>query len=121
MRSAPSTPPPSAPSRSLGAGPVRAFVDATFLLIRPSLIAAAFFAFLTSFDDLIVALFISGTSAATLPKRMWEGMVVEIDPTVAAVSILLVVLSVVLFLAAQLATAWLSRGRKVAATPGVHG
>lgn len=111
---------PERAARSLGAGPARAFLDTTFVLIRPSLIAAAFFAFLTSFDDLIVALFISGTTAATLPKRMWEGIVIEIDPTVAAVSILLVILSLVLFVLAQVATARLSKGRGIA-TPAAHG
>jgi ABC-type spermidine/putrescine transport system permease subunit II len=67
-------------------------------VIRPSIITAALFAFLTSFDDVVIALFIAGTNA-TLPKRMWEGVSYEIDPTIAAASTLLVLLSIAIVLA----------------------
>lgn len=87
---------------TLGAGRVRAFVRVTLPLIRPSVMTAAFFAFLTSFDDLVLALFLSGTTASTLPKRMWEGIRFEIDPTTAAVSVLLIVASIGLLLVNEL-------------------
>jgi putative spermidine/putrescine transport system permease protein len=87
---------PEEAARSLGAAPVRAFLRTTLHAIRPSIITAAFFAFLASFDDVVIALFISGTANATLPKKIWESVRLEIDPTVAAVSCLLVVLSLLL-------------------------
>ena len=55
--------------------------------LRPSLIAAAFLAFITSFDELVVAIFLAGTNS-TLPKKMFENIRTEVDPTVAAVSVL---------------------------------
>jgi ABC-type spermidine/putrescine transport system permease subunit II len=102
---------PETAACSLGAPPARAFLSTTLLALAPSVGSAALFAFLASFDDIIMALFLSGTSSPTLPKRMWEGIVIEIDPTVAAVSTLLVLLSAVLFLAAQGAVG-LSRARR---------
>jgi putative spermidine/putrescine transport system permease protein len=80
-------------SRSLGATPVRTFFLVTLPLIRPGILAGALFAFITSFDELVVALFISGDRAATLPVQIWSGLRFEINPTVAAVSTLLIVLS----------------------------
>ncbi|HEV7326960.1 MAG TPA: hypothetical protein VGN91_18020 [Bosea sp. (in: a-proteobacteria)] len=72
-------------------------------MIRPSIIAAGFFAFLASFDDVTVALFISGTSAVTLPVKMWESVRLELDPTLAAVSSVLVLLSIALLSMSELA------------------
>jgi putative spermidine/putrescine transport system permease protein len=80
-------------ARSLGATPLRTFWLVTFPLIRPGILAGALFAFITSFDELIIALFISGDRAATLPVQIWSGLRFEINPTVAAVSTLLIVLS----------------------------
>ncbi len=51
------------------------------------------FAFITSFDELIVALFLSGSGAVTLPRRMRDDLRFEIDPTIAAVSALTIVLT----------------------------
>jgi putative spermidine/putrescine transport system permease protein len=87
---------------SLGASPWGAFRQVTLPLIRPGVLAGSLFAFITSFDELIVALFVSGTTAVTLPRRMWEGIRFEIDPTIAAVSTILVAFSVVLLLTAEL-------------------
>ena len=87
---------------SLGASPWGAFRQVTLPLIRPGVLAGALFAFVTSFDELIVALFVSGTTAVTLPRRMWEGIRFEIDPTIAAVSTILVALTSGLLLSAEL-------------------
>ena len=87
---------------SLGASPWGAFRQVTLPLIRPGVLAGALFAFITSFDELIVALFVSGTAAVTLPRRMWEGIRFEIDPTIAAVSTILVAFSGALLLTAEL-------------------
>ena len=54
--------------------------------LRPSLISAAFIAFISSFDELVVAMFLSG-AAMTLPKKMFDNIMMEIDPTIAAVSV----------------------------------
>lgn len=87
---------------NLGANPWRTFWQVTFPIIRPGVLAGALFAFISSFDELVVALFVSGTSAVTLPRKMWESIRFEIDPTIAAVSTLLVVLTGALFLSAEL-------------------
>ncbi len=86
---------PERAARSLGAGPIRAFMATTFPAIRPAIISGALFSFLTSFDDVVMALFLGGSNS-TLPKRMWDGVQLEIDPTIAAVSSLLVMVSIVL-------------------------
>ena len=91
---------PERAARSLGASAVRAFLSTTFVTIRPSIITAALFAFLTSFDDVVIALFLAGVNP-TLPKRMWDGVNLEIDPTLAAVSSILILVSVAVVLAVQ--------------------
>jgi putative spermidine/putrescine transport system permease protein len=87
---------------SLGATPWRAFRYVTLPLIRPGVAAGALLAFIASWDDVVIALFISGTRSGTLPKRMWEGLRSEIDPTIAAVSTLLVAVSLALLLVLEL-------------------
>lgn len=87
---------------SLGATPRAAFWQVTLPLIRPGVLVGALFAFITSFDELIVALFISGTGAITLPRRMWDDLRFQIDPTIAAVSTLTIVLTAVLMGCAHL-------------------
>ena len=82
-------------ARSLGASAMRAFFLVTLPLIRPGLIVAAIFAFISSFDEVVVALYISGSNAVTLPVQMWSGLRFEINPVVAAVSTLLLGLSIV--------------------------
>ena len=77
-------------AQNLGANGWQTFRFVTFPLIRPGIVSAALLAFVTSFDEVVVAIFVSGTQAATLPKQMWDGIRTEIDPTVAAVSTLLI-------------------------------
>lgn len=83
-------------SLSLGATPIGTFFQVTLPLIRPGVLVGALFAFITSFDELVVSLFLSGTGAVTLPRRMWEDLRYAIDPTIAAVSTLTIVLTAVL-------------------------
>jgi putative spermidine/putrescine transport system permease protein len=90
-------------ARSLGASPLRAFWLVTLPLVRPGIVAGALFAFITSFDELVVALFISGIEAVTLPVQMWSGIRFEINPTVAAVSTMLIAMSAVVFAVVGLA------------------
>ena len=86
---------------TLGASKLKAFVKVTLPLIRPAVLTASFFAFLASFDEVVIAIFIAGTSATTLPKRMWDGIREEIDPTIAAVAALLIALSLLLMFFAE--------------------
>lgn len=81
-------------ARTLGAGTLEAMWKVTIPLVRPGIISGALFAFVTSFDEPVVALFVAGTHAVTLPKRMWDGIQFEIDPTAAAVSTVLICVAV---------------------------
>ncbi|RVH62693.1 ABC transporter permease [Sinorhizobium meliloti] len=78
---------------SLGATPFRAFVSVTFPIIRAGVIVALLFAFLNSFDELVLSTFIAGPETTTLPKRLWDGIRYELSPVIAAVSSLLILLS----------------------------
>lgn len=86
-------------ARSLGAGPIVAFYKVTMPAILPGIAAGFVFAFLTSFDEVVVALFISGIDTVTLPVQMWNGIRFEISPAVAAASSVLLILSIVLLIA----------------------
>lgn len=83
---------------NLGAGPVSTFLRITLPLIAPSVLAGALFAFVTSWDEVVTAIFLSGPDLTTLPVKMWSGIRVQIDPAVAAVSslALLVILTALL-------------------------
>lgn len=83
-------------ARSLGATPAQAFIKVTLPAILPGVIAGAVFAFLTSFDEVVVALFVSGIDSVTLPVQMWNGIRFEISPAVAAASSILLALSIVI-------------------------
>jgi len=87
---------------NLGATPWGTFWQVTFPIIRPGIFSGALFAFISSFDELVVALFVSGSTAVTLPRKMWDSIRFEIDPTIAAVSTILIVLTGALFLTAEL-------------------
>ena len=87
---------------NLGANRLRAFWWVTRPLIQPGILTGALFAFLLSFDELPVALFLTGTAGQTLPVRMWANVRDELDPTIAAVSTLLVALSVAVLLGTHL-------------------
>lgn len=76
---------------SLGAGPVRTFVRITFPLIWPATVTAALFSFLTSFDELLIPMFLSGISTETLSVMVWNSLLLEVDPMIAAVSTLFVI------------------------------
>jgi putative spermidine/putrescine transport system permease protein len=75
---------------SSGAGPFRTFVYVTLPVLRPGMLVGALFAFLSSFNEAVVAIFIGGRGAVTLPKKMYESIRLESDPIIAVVSTLLV-------------------------------
>jgi putative spermidine/putrescine transport system permease protein len=80
-------------ARSLGATPLKAFVYVVLPIVWPGIAAGAVFAFLTSFGEIVLALFLTGGGTTTLPVQMWSGIRFEINPTVAAASSLFVVFS----------------------------
>jgi putative spermidine/putrescine transport system permease protein len=91
-------------ARSLGAHPIRAFVGVTLPQIWSSAAAAGFLAFVTSLDEVVVALLISGGDNATITRRMFSALRDETDPTAAAISSCLIVCSVLVMGLFQLAT-----------------
>ena len=74
---------------SAGAGPLRTFFWGTMPVLRPGILVGALFAFLHSFNEAVVAIFIAGRDASTLPKKMFESIRLESDPVIAVVSTLL--------------------------------
>lgn len=98
---------------SMGAGPLRTFWFVTLPLIRPSVISAALFAFLASFGEFLVSLFVIGSTRSTLPIQLWKGIRFETNPTIAAAATMLIVLSVLALIAVEV-TRWQARKRSQA-------
>jgi len=78
-------------AEGLGASRWRTLTRITLPLLRPSLVSAGLLAFISSFDELVVALFLAGANM-TLPKKMFDNILMEIDPTIAAVSVIQILL-----------------------------
>lgn len=89
-------------ARSLGASRVHAFFLVTLPQIRFSVVSGAVLAFLTSFDEVIVSLFVSGGHNSTLTRNMFNALRDQIDPTIAAISTLVIVLTTLLLVVSQL-------------------
>jgi putative spermidine/putrescine transport system permease protein len=83
-----------------GASRAGAMLRVTLPQIRPALISAAFLAFISSFDELVIAMFLGGVNV-TLPKKMFDNIQMEIEPTVAAVSMLQIALAAIVLIAAS--------------------
>jgi putative spermidine/putrescine transport system permease protein len=81
---------------SLGASPVKVFWDVVIPLIRPGVISGGLFAFVTSFDEVVLVLFLAGPEQRTIPRQMFSGLREQINPTILAVATLLIVLSAAL-------------------------
>lgn len=90
-------------ARACGAGFWQAFWHVALPGVRPAAVSAAAFAFLTSFDEVVLALFLGGPAASTLPKRIWEAVRFELDPSLTAISSILVLVTLLALLAAELA------------------
>lgn len=93
-------------SLSLGASPLTTFFRVTLPVIAPGVISGALFAFATSFDEVVVTLFLAGPEQVTLPRQMFTGIRENISPTIAAVATLLTLFTTALMLTLE----WL-RGR----------
>src|SRR5260221_4790791 len=74
----------------LGGGPVRVFCRVVLPIALPGVMSAALFAFLASFDELLISLFLAGVRAQTLPVRIWNSLNLQVEPTIAAVSAFLI-------------------------------
>ncbi|MCQ4318680.1 ABC transporter permease [Stutzerimonas stutzeri] len=81
---------------NLGASPLRVFFDVILPLIRPGVISGALFAFITSFDEVVVVLFMAGPQQRTIPRQMFSGLREQINPSILAVATLLILLSIML-------------------------
>lgn len=81
---------------SLGAHPAVVVGRVTLPLIWRDVAAGAVFAFVTSFDEVVIAMFLSGTTAITLPKRMLDGVFYDLRPILAAISVILVAFNFIL-------------------------
>jgi len=81
---------------SLGSPPSNTFFKVIMPLILPGMISGALFAFITSFDEVVVVFFLAGFEERTIPRQMWAGIREQISPTILAVATLLVCLSIML-------------------------
>lgn len=86
---------------TLGANRVRTLTGVTIPLVKGGLVAAFLFAFITSFDELTIAIFVSGGIKTTLPKQMWDDMILQLNPTLAAVSVVVLVVVTAMLLIAE--------------------
>ena len=89
-------------ARSLGAGRFRAFSEITLPQIKFSIISASLIAFLTSFDEIIISLFVAGGDNSTITRSMFLALRDQIDPTIAAISTILIIISSGLLVIVQL-------------------
>jgi ABC-type spermidine/putrescine transport system permease subunit II len=80
-------------ARTMGASRIYIFRKVTLPLIKPGLISAGLFGFLLSFDELVIGLFLADLDTKTLPVKMWENIIYEVSPVIAAVSTLLTILA----------------------------
>jgi putative spermidine/putrescine transport system permease protein len=87
---------------SLGADPTTTFFKVTMPLILPGVISGALFAFITSFDEVVVVLFLASVEQRTIPREMWSGIREAISPTILAVATILILISVLLLLSLEL-------------------
>ena len=87
---------------SLGSNPVNTFMKITLPLILPGVISGGLFAFVTSFDEVVVVLFLAGLENTTIPVQMWTGLREQLSPTILAVATCLILLSTLILVSAEL-------------------
>ena len=88
-------------ARSLGASRTRAFIEITLPQIKFSLVSAGLISFLTSFDEIIISLFVAGGDNSTITRSMFLALRDQIDPTIAAISTILIIISSGLLILSQ--------------------
>ena len=89
-------------SQSLGANPTRTFFKLIMPLILPGVISGALFAFITSFDEIVIVMFMASLDQVTIPRQMWSGIRQEISPVILCMATCLVVLSILLLTTVEL-------------------
>ncbi len=87
---------------SLGASPARVFFEITVPLITPGVVSGALFAFVTSFDEVVVILFVGSYKQRTIPWQMFSGIREQISPTILAVATILIFISILLLTSVEL-------------------
>jgi len=87
---------------SLGSNPVNTFMKVTLPLILPGVISGALFAFVTSFDEVVVVLFLAGLENTTIPIQMWVGLREQLSPTILSVATCLIIMSTLILVTAEL-------------------
>lgn len=87
---------------NLGATPIRVFFDVIMPLIRPGVVSGALFAFITSFDEVVVILFMAGPQQRTIPRQMFSGLREQINPSILAIATLLILMSIALLMTIEL-------------------
>lgn len=83
-------------AQSLGARPWVAFGRIVLPSIRPGIITGGLFAFVFSFNEVVTAIFLGGPQSETLPKRMWDGILLQVDPIIAVVATVMILFTVLL-------------------------
>ena len=101
---------------SLGGSPARNFFKVQLPLITPGVISGALFAFITSFDEVVVVIFMGGAEQITLPRQMWSGIRQEISPTILSAATVLVIFAVMLLVTVELLRRRSERLRGIKAT-----
>ncbi|MBH66754.1 MAG: polyamine ABC transporter permease [Rhodospirillaceae bacterium] len=89
-------------SQSLGAGSSKTFFKVQMPLILPGVISGGLFAFITSFDEVVIVFFLAGFEQRTIPRQMWAGIREQISPTILAVATILVCVSILLLMTVEL-------------------
>jgi len=87
---------------NLGANPLTAFFKVQMPLILPGIISGGLFAFITSFDEVVVVLFLAEPDQRTIPRQMWSGLREQVSPTILAVATILILISLVLLMSLEL-------------------
>ena len=98
-------------ARTLGAGPVRTLWSITLPRLTSAIGAGAIFAFVTAFDEALIILFVAGSGSITLPRKLWDSVRYDLDPTLAVAGTVLIAVSVGLFLLAEVYSATRDRRR----------
>jgi ABC-type spermidine/putrescine transport system permease subunit II len=83
----------------LGGSHTRVFCRVVLPIVLPGVLSAALFAFLASFDELLISLFLAGVRAQTLPVRIWNSLNLQVEPTIAAVSAFLIAITALILVA----------------------
>ena len=96
---------------SLGASPARVFFKVIVPLILPGVISGALFAFITSFDEVVVILFVGSYAQHTIPWQMFSGIREQISPTILAVATILILISIVLLFTVEMLRRYTERIR----------